>query len=304
MTASQVRAVLFCDVCDSSRLYRELGDAVAGTFVRDLIDRLVRLVERAGGRVIDTIGDELMCTLENDLKAAEVAIDLHHEVAQVAAEADAVDHLAVRIGFHMGPVVESSGRIFGQTVYVAKRLVDQASQHQILTTHNFSGPQPVRNVGALRLKGQDSKCELREILWDMADCTEVVMRRPPEQRPEARLLLDVGGSDVTLEMGRSLTLGRSVSCDLTLSGDLVSRVHATLHGRDGYFFLSDRSTNGSFVTTATGGEPLFLQRRESILEGSGLIGLGRAPERDESHTLSFRIVVNTDIHDRRNSASL
>ena len=50
--------------------------------------------------------------------------------------------------------------------------------------------------------------------------------------------------------------------------------------------LIDQSTNGTFVHGAAGDEQ-FVRRDSMPISGEGLIGLGRAPDRDSSQTIRF-----------------
>ena len=53
-------AVLFADISGSTRLYEQLGDARAFATIDNCLDMLRRLTVAHQGRVIKTIGDEIM----------------------------------------------------------------------------------------------------------------------------------------------------------------------------------------------------------------------------------------------------
>jgi predicted component of type VI protein secretion system len=56
----------------------------------------------------------------------------------------------------------------------------------------------------------------------------------------------------------------------------VSRQHARIEYRRGFFVLSDVSTNGTYVTLPSA-DTVVLHRNELPLRGSGSISLGREP---------------------------
>ncbi|MES2582846.1 MAG: adenylate/guanylate cyclase domain-containing protein, partial [Pseudomonadota bacterium] len=56
-------AVLFADVVGSTKLYDTLGDATAKQMIDECLAVLRAVVLQYGGRVIKTIGDEIMCVL-------------------------------------------------------------------------------------------------------------------------------------------------------------------------------------------------------------------------------------------------
>jgi adenylate cyclase len=85
----------------------------------------------------------------------------------------------------------------------------------------------------------------------------------------------------------SITIGRAENNDVVVKGHLISRLHARIEiSRNKFIILVDQSTNGSFVQTADGDE-LFVLRDSLQLKGQGMIGLGRVPEQDSSHTIRF-----------------
>ena len=66
-------AVLFADICGSTKLYQALGDANARTVVDACLTLMRTVVDRYNGRVVKSMGDEIMCvfdTADNGLLAA------------------------------------------------------------------------------------------------------------------------------------------------------------------------------------------------------------------------------------------
>jgi len=97
-------AVLFADVSGSTRLYDTVGDTLAMTAIGQCLEIFRDRTEATGGRVIKTIGDEVMSAFPTADAAARTAL-------QIQLHVDALDpvsgnKLGVRIGFHFGPAVE------------------------------------------------------------------------------------------------------------------------------------------------------------------------------------------------------
>jgi adenylate cyclase len=89
------------------------------------------------------------------------------------------------------------------------------------------------------------------------------------------------------ERRSSITIGRADDNDVVLKGHLISRLHARIEiSHNKMILLFDQSTNGTFVQT-DGGDELFVRNGSLQIKGRGVIGLGRVPERDSPHTLSF-----------------
>ena len=77
---------------------------------------------------------------------------------------------------------------------------------------------------------------------------------------------------------RGVTLGRADNNDVTIKGNLISRVHARIEINKTRYMIVDESTNGTFVQREDG-EEMYVRRDSARLSGSGLIGLGRVAAR-------------------------
>ncbi|MCB1569429.1 MAG: hypothetical protein KDI69_11515, partial [Xanthomonadales bacterium] len=60
MTQTQPIAIVFADVSNSTRLFEERGDVEARRIIAAVLAALTEIVQRNGGRVVKTIGDEIM----------------------------------------------------------------------------------------------------------------------------------------------------------------------------------------------------------------------------------------------------
>ena len=81
-------------------------------------------------------------------------------------------------------------------------------------------------------------------------------------------------SEVTLSSSSgTVVLGRGKKADMIINDSMASREHARLECRRGKFYLTDQSTNGTYVQTEGG--PAYLRREELELNGIGKIALGR-----------------------------
>jgi len=275
-------AILFADISGSTRLYELLGDAVARLRIADCLRRLEEVVLEHGGKVVKTIGDEVMCTFP-EVEAAVIAAcgmqELFHDPG-VEDTADGAIALAVRIGLHAGPTLVESTDVFGDAVNVAARMVAQAKVGQIITTRVVVDRLPSLLRGNTRLidhapvKGKKDTFELFEVMWQQDDVTRMspdIVVKPARQ---AQLLLTHGSSTLVVDDHRpQIVLGRSKTADLTVVESLASRLHARIEYRRGKFFLVDQSTNGTYVRNDT--DDAFLRREEALLSGSGAISLGR-----------------------------
>src|SRR2546428_10153279 len=154
----RVTTVLFADVSGSTRLYETEGDAAALDAIGRCIERLSQAAESVGGRVLKTIGDEVMVLFPTPDAAASAASEMHAAVDTLPPVNG--NKLGVRIGFHSGPVIQRDNDVFGDTVNLAARLVEQAVKGQIiisLETAEVLSPAFrvfTRPVDPMQVKGQ------------------------------------------------------------------------------------------------------------------------------------------------------
>ena len=112
--------VLFADVAGSTKLYDALGDTQAKAMVDECIGIMRAVVAQYGGRVIKTIGDEVMCVLPHADTGVLAGTDMQTRVAALPIVSDV--KRAIRVGFPFGPVIEENNDVFGDTVNLAARM--------------------------------------------------------------------------------------------------------------------------------------------------------------------------------------
>jgi adenylate cyclase len=148
----------------------------------------------------------------------------------------------------------------------------------------------VRQIDVATLKGRSHEVALYEVLWQTEDITSmlpaIALANREQVRPR-RLRLRYQGEELVLDDNRTLiTIGRADDNDIIIKGNLISRLHARIEASKARFVLVDQSTNGTFVHAMNGDEQ-FIRRDTLPIHGEGLIGLGRAPERDSLQTIRF-----------------
>jgi adenylate cyclase len=291
--APQHKVVLFVDICDSTQLYETLGDEVASRRVGGCLEALGKRVDEAGGRVVQRIGDELMCLFAGPEGALECARGMQEYIVRKAVRTKPV--MAIRIGCHFGPVLEKAADLFGDSVNVAARAAEMAKAGQVLTTEatvsQLSGPlrERVRALGRFPLKGKREDIHIFELVWQDDESTMLGtlpdVPLPAEQG--TRLLLRYRGSELALD-GRArmaLSVGRDPHCDLIISDPKASRRHARIESRRGKFVLVDQSVNGTYVQI--GAEQIVLLREELILYSHGSISFGHRADSTGAAVVDF-----------------
>jgi class 3 adenylate cyclase len=273
-------AVLFADVSGSTKLYEALGDTQAKLLIDELLGGMRAVTERHRGRVIKTIGDELMCVFPDAERGFLAATDMQTLVNALAVMRGV--KRMIRVGFHSGPVIEEKGDVFGDTVNVAARMAGLAKGMQIMTTRTTVDALPAalrastRAIAALAVKGKADDLAVCEVLWQEGD--DLTMAAGASAAAEIRFELELRHGAKEIVLGNELKtalMGRDAACDLVIADPKASRQHARIERRRDKFFLTDQSTNGTYVTFA--GEPeIVLRREEVMLRRSGRITFGHS----------------------------
>lgn len=273
------QAVLFADVSGSTKLYERLGDSEALRAVDRCIKRMERAIDGFRGRMVKTIGDEVMATFETAEAAFQAAVEMQQRVTDLPPVSGV--KLTIRVGFHYGHAIEENNDIFGDTVNTAARIVGLAKAEQILTSKQTIDELPnllkesTRDLEQLSVKGKADGVHVFEVFWHETE--ELTMKANSllySQPPAVKLCVRYRGRAYLLDdKNPGITLGRDQSNDLVIEDRKSSRQHARIERRGDKFVYVDQSTNGSYVAIA-GEREMLLRREEIALRGSGKICFG------------------------------
>ncbi len=283
MSPSRPQTILFADVSGSTRLFETKGDQEARRLIAAVLEALTTICQQHGGRVIKTIGDEIMCTFPGALNGVLAACDMQRKMGR---EIEFVrDSLAVRIGLHHGEALEEAdGDVYGDAVNTAARMASLAKREQVVTTaatyDSLSGKVPeARSLGKARVSGKLLPIEIVDLVWqeDTSGMTMVQSAiRGPAAEEKATLRLRHRAQQVTLDPeSKPFSMGREPGNQLTIEADWVSRTHAMIEYKRGHFMIADRSTNGTYVRIGDDDE-IKVHRDELHLRKAGTISLGQS----------------------------
>jgi class 3 adenylate cyclase len=290
---TQNLAILFADICESSRLYTLLGDGAARHVINSHLSLIASVVERLRGRAIKTIGDEVMCAFTNVDDALRAAIDMQN---QIHAGRPGHQPVMIHVGLHYGPVLVENGDIFGNTVNAAAYLTAVATAGQVLTTEATErdlAPElkkRVRPISKTILKGANVESTVYQVVWHK-DAKQLTDGNPTSQEiiPPDRGGLVVAHRNVRLRLDRgrpNIVIGRGAYCDLIVPGKWASRHHCSIRMIRTQFYLVDHSRNGTFVALKDGREVRLL-RGELMLTVPGKLGLGTSTQSEAPEIVIF-----------------
>lgn len=286
--------VLFADVSGSTRLYEKLGDKEALRAVERCINRMSRTTEQHHGRVVKTIGDEVMATFDSAEAGFQAACEMQLRIDDLPPIHGV--KLAIRIGFHFGSAIEENNDVFGDTVNTAARMAGFAKAGQIITNAETLEALPdllrrsTREIDALSVKGKSEDMQICEVLWQESD--ELTMKSASLVAPQpsaVRMTVRHETLEWVLDVNNSLlALGRDPASDIVIADKRASRSHARIERRRDKFVLIDQSTNGTYVKIV--GEAEFaLKREEVILRGRGFVSFGHAHADGSNEVVEFEV---------------
>src|SRR5687767_1283675 len=194
---SDILAVLFADICDSMRLYHELGDGLAHKLNVEFLRAVSEATAQNGGRVVKTTGDGAMCTFPT--------VEQAYRTASITQQSLREGPLRAKIGMHLGPVIRTRGDVYGNTVNLAARVLARAGPGEILMTRacveTLSPVQraTVRLLDAAIVKGQPDPVEIYRVIGERENETTVIPSSARNAGTGAALVLTYDGKTVRLD---------------------------------------------------------------------------------------------------------
>ncbi|MBO4145811.1 MULTISPECIES: adenylate/guanylate cyclase domain-containing protein [Kocuria] len=145
------RGVGFADLVSYTSLSRQMNERTLANLVQRFEKRCAEVISIGGGRVIKTIGDEVMFLSETPEGGAQISLAL----ARIIKEDPLLPQ--ARVAFVWGRVLPRLGDLYGPTVNLASRLValtepggvvvDESTARVLRGDERFVlEPQPTRNV--------------------------------------------------------------------------------------------------------------------------------------------------------------
>jgi class 3 adenylate cyclase len=179
--------VLFTDLKDSTRMYREIGDATAFGRVMNHFDVLKQAIADEDGALVKTIGDAVMAVFRHPASALRAML---HAQQRLAAPQEGLRPLVLKAGLHSGPciAVTLNDRLdyFGSTVNMAARLEAQSTGNDVVISNVVYADPVVRELlsdpsngfavtrFAIPLKGFDNE---QFELWRVAPARSAAVER-------------------------------------------------------------------------------------------------------------------------------
>jgi adenylate cyclase len=286
-------AILLVDVVGSMRLYQQKGDNVASRQITGRIGLLRKLIGVAGGEFINSRGDEVLATFADPQSALKLVIDILKPGATTALE--------FHVGLHFGTIVRARGEIFGDAVNLTARFMATANPGEAIISQEFVDKlQPTARVllhylDEMTFKGKSQPQKVYTLATDdhslqteIAQGEDVRVATGNRYKRALHVTLIHDGKSTILDETKSVSVGRSLDCDIVIDKQWVSRLHATIMLTDGRVRLIERSSSGTFISMQ-GAQEVFTRREDVLLLGSGEISPGLKLTSPDAQVIHFTI---------------
>ncbi|TWD80902.1 adenylate cyclase [Kribbella amoyensis] len=130
--ARGIRAVGFADIVSYTRLTRRMSEAELGQLIERFEGTTADVVAHHGGRVIKSIGDEVLFVADTAAQGAAVALALQETTA---ADEELPE---LRIGLAYGSILIRLGDVYGETVNLAARLTSECKPGRVLADRELA----------------------------------------------------------------------------------------------------------------------------------------------------------------------
>ena len=253
----RLAAIMFTDMAGYTALGQR-NESLALALAEEQRKLLRPVFNRHKGRVIKTMGDAFLVEFGNALEAVRCAYDVQRASREFNISQPTDQRIILRIGLHLGDVVESLGDISGDAVNIASRIQSMAEDGGICLTrqvydqvHN-KFDLPLKSLGSKFLKNVSAPLEVYKMVlpWEM------------EQR-SADSQLDASRVAVLPFANMSPDPGDSYFAD-----GITEEIISTLSGVSGLNVISRTSVMGYKGTTKRVKEIGGELEAGSVLEGS------------------------------------
>jgi adenylate cyclase len=187
----------FADLVGFTALSQQIPESELAHVVGRFEEVAADVVSSHGGRLVKTIGDEVMFSADDIVAGAEIALGLSEQFRAEEVVSD------VRVGLAHGPVLQYEGDLYGPVVNLAHRIVGIAYPGSVVV------PEPVEQ--ALDAEGRFTLHSIRaHTLRDIGKVSLWLLRRKGEEMSlldKARLRREVGRAWIEERFGTVLDRG-------------------------------------------------------------------------------------------------
>ncbi|HXQ93364.1 MAG TPA: adenylate/guanylate cyclase domain-containing protein, partial [Nitrososphaerales archaeon] len=185
----KLAAIMFTDMAGYTALGQR-NEALSLALVEEQRKLIRPILVRHNGREIKTIGDAFLVEFPSGLDGVRCAYDIQRVIREFNISSREENRIHLRIGIHLGDVVEYQGDISGDAVNVASRIESLAEEGGVCLTrqvydqvHNKFELQ-LESLGLKQLKNVNVPIELYKMImpWSMTGYSETTTKSFDKRR--------------------------------------------------------------------------------------------------------------------------
>ncbi|MBM4166083.1 MAG: tetratricopeptide repeat protein [Ignavibacteria bacterium] len=165
----RLAAIMFTDIKDYSKKMQ--SDESAALRMLEIHNQMMREnIARYEGTVVKTVGDAFLVSFDSVINATECAVECQERFIEYNKEKEEHQKIVIRVGVHLGDIIEKDNDVFGDGVNIASRIQSMAEPGGINISESVY--QQVRNkldlpylsLGAPQLKNIKEAIKIYQII--------------------------------------------------------------------------------------------------------------------------------------------
>lgn len=127
----RTQVIGFADIVGYTRLIRDFSEIELARLIDQFEELATGVIAENHGRIVKTVGDEVLFVADSAAEAAEIALSLHEVIGETSLP-------PLRIGLARGTVLARFGDVYGSTVNIASRLTSVARPASVLVDRELA----------------------------------------------------------------------------------------------------------------------------------------------------------------------
>ncbi len=167
----KLAAIMFTDMKDFSRKM-QTDELSAFEILRNHDAILHEIVQKHGGRVIKSVGDSFMVDFSSAVNAVKSAVEAQETFWKYNESKSDFDRIQIRIGIHLGDVIDVGNDMYGDGVNIASRIESITEPTRICVSQDIYNqiknklPIKATRIGQVQLKNILEPIEVYELMID------------------------------------------------------------------------------------------------------------------------------------------